>query len=169
MPRVICFDKIENKELIDKYNIKYTDLETLCKLSDIIMIHAPLTPSTYHLINRDNINLMKENTIIVNTARGEIIDTEALYDALIENKIKAAALDVLEFEEILSNKPPGDNINFKNLRISLINSKLLKLKNVTATPHIAYDTKEAIQRILDLTILNLKEYLEKKQLKNKVN
>lgn len=166
---VICFDKIENKELIDKYNIKYTDLETLCKLSDIIMIHAPLTPSTYHLINRDNINLMKENTIIVNTARGEIIDTEALYDALIENKIKAAALDVLEFEEILSNKPPGDNINFKNLRISLINSKLLKLKNVTATPHIAYDTKEAIQRILDLTILNLKEYLEKKQLKNKVN
>ena len=163
---VICYDKVENEELKSKYNVKYIDIDTLCKLSDIIMIHAPLNTNSYHLINNDRLKLMNENTIIVNTARGEIIDTEALYTALLENKIKGAALDVLEFEDTLSNKRPGENINLKNLRTSLINTKLLKLKNVIVTPHIAYDTKEATGRILELTLQNIKEYKQKQQLSN---
>ena len=165
---VICYDVKENLELKNNYYVKYTDLNTLCKLSDIISLHAPLTPSTFHIIDETKIKMMKESVILLNTARGELIDTEALYAALIEKKIKGAALDVLEFEDVLSNKRPAENLNLKNLRISLINSKLLNLSNVVVTPHIAYDTKEAIDRILNITVENLYQFINGKELKNRV-
>lgn len=165
---VICFDIKENITLKEKYGVKYSNLETLCKLSDIITLHAPLTTNSFHLIDENKIGLMKDTAVIVNTARGELIDTEALYNALLDNKIKGAALDVLEFEDTISNKRPGENLNLKNLRTSLINSKLLNLPNVLATPHIAYDTKEAVDRILEMTLGNLNEYLEGKEIKNKI-
>lgn len=155
---VICHDVYENPQTVEKYNVKYTDLTTLCKLSDIIMLHAPLNSSSYHVIDSDKIALMKNNAVIINTARGELIDTEALYEALLDGKIKGAALDVLEFEETISNKRPGENIDLKNLRTSLINAKLLNLPNVIVTPHIAYDTKEAVERIMFKTVENLLEY-----------
>ncbi|HIS89471.1 TPA: hypothetical protein IAA87_08625, partial [Candidatus Avigastranaerophilus faecigallinarum] len=149
---VMCYDILKNTDIENEFNVKYVDLETLCKLSDVISLHAPLTTATYHIINAEKIKLMKENVIIVNTARGELIDTEALYHALLDGKIKGAALDVLEFEDTISNKRPGSDLNLKNLRTSLINTKLLNLDNVIATPHIAYDTKEAVNRILDTTL-----------------
>ena len=165
---VICYDIKENVEVEEKYGAKYVSLDTLCKLSDVIMLHAPLTPNSYHLIDRDKISLMKEDVVIVNTARGELIDTEALYDALLDNKIKGVALDVLEYEETISNKRPGENINLKNLRTSLINSKLLNLPNVIVTPHIAYDTKESVNRILEMTLVNLYQYANGEEIKNLV-
>ena len=132
------------------------------------MLHAPLNEGTYHIINKNRLDLMKRTAVIVNTARGELIDTESLYDALLEKRIKGAALDVLEFEETISNKKPGENLNLKNLIISLINNKLLNLDNVVATPHIAYDTKEAIDRILYTTLRNLTQYLQGHKLTNKI-
>ena len=163
---VLCYDVKENIELKEKYGAKYVTLDTLLKLSDVVMIHAPLTTSTYHLLDKEKIGLMKETAIIVNTARGELIDTEALYDALIEERINGAALDVLEYEETISDKRPGAYINLRNLRTSLINSKLLNLKNVIATPHIAYDTKEAVNRILEKTLENLYQYANGEEIKN---
>lgn len=165
---VMCYDVYHNESLEREFNIKYVDIDTLCKLSDVITLHAPLTTSSYHLIDRNKIALMKDNVVIVNTARGELIDTEALYDALLDGKIKGAALDVLEFEDTISSKRPGENLNLKNLRTSLINSKLLNLDNVIATPHIAYDTKEAVDRILNMTLQNLTEYLNGDKIKNSV-
>ncbi len=165
---VMCYDILKNTDIENEFNVKYVDLETLCKLSDVISLHAPLTTATYHIINAEKIKLMKENVIIVNTARGELIDTEALYHALLDGKIKGAALDVLEFEDTISNKRPGSDLNLKNLRTSLINTKLLNLDNVIATPHIAYDTKEAVNRILDTTLKNLFEFVEGSNVKNKV-
>ena len=165
---VICYDVKENVEVEEKYGAKYVSLDTLCKLSDVIMLHAPLTPMTYHLIDKDKIALMKESAIIVNTARGELIDTEALYNALIDNRLNGAALDVLEYEETISNKRPGANINLKNLRTSLINNKLLNLPNVIVTPHIAYDTQEAVNRILEKTLENLYQYANGEEIKNLV-
>ena len=91
-----------------------------------------------------------------------------MYRALLDGKIKGAALDVLEFEDTISNKRPGSDLNLKNLRTSLINTKLLNLDNVIATPHIAYDTKEAVNRILDTTLKNLFEFVEGSNVKNKV-
>lgn len=165
---VMCYDVYHNESLEKEFNIKYVDIDTLCKLSDVISLHTPLTPNTYHLIDRNKIALMKDNVIILNTARGELIDTEALYDALLDGKIKGAALDVLEFEDTISSKRPGENLNLKNLRTSLINNKLLNLDNVIATPHIAYDTKEAVERILNMTLQNLSEFENGGNIKNKV-
>ena len=165
---VICYDIKENIDLKNNYYVKYTDLDTLCKLSDIISLHAPLTRSTLHIIDKAHIDLMKNSAVIVNTARGELIDTEALYSALIDKKIKGVALDVLEYEDVISNKRPAENLNLKNLRISLINNKLLNLPNVVVTPHIAYDTREAIDRILNMTLENLFQFETGKELRNKV-
>ncbi len=165
---VMCYDINQNEELKKEFNIKYVDIETLCKLSDIITLHAPLTTGSYHLLNKEKIDLMKDTAVIINTARGELIDTEALYNALLDKKIRGAALDVLEFEDTISNKRPGENLNLKNLRTSLINGKLLNLDNVIATPHIAYDTKEAVERILTMTTDNLYDFLDGKEIKNKI-
>jgi D-lactate dehydrogenase len=165
---IICFDICQNEEIEKEFNVKYTDIDTLCKLSDIITLHAPLTVGTYHILDKNKISLMKENAVIVNTSRGELIDTEALYEALIENRIKGAALDVLEMEEVISNKRAGENLDLKNLRISLINNKLLHLKNVIATPHIAYDTKEAVNRILNMTMDTILEFERGVEIKNKI-
>lgn len=163
---VMCYDVYHNESLEKEFNIKYVDIDTLCKLADIITLHAPLTTNTYHLIDKNKIALMKDNVVIVNTARGELIDTEALYDALLDGKVRGAALDVLEFEDTISSKRPGENLNLKNLRTSLINNKLLNLDNVIATPHIAYDTKEAVDRILNMTLQNIIEFYNGKSLKN---
>ncbi len=165
---VMCYDIYKNPDIENEFNVKYVDLDTLCKLSDVISLHAPLTTTTYHLINAEKIKLMKENVIIVNTARGELIDTEALYHALLDGSVKGAALDVLEFEDTISNKRPGSDLNLKNLRTSLINTKLLNLDNVIATPHIAYDTKEAVNRILNTTLKNLFEFVDGSKIQNKV-
>ena len=162
---VMCYDIYKNPDIENEFNVKYVDLDTL---SDVISIHAPLTTTTYHLINAENIKLMNENVIIVNTARGELIDTEALYNALLDGSVRGAALDVLEFEDTISNKRPGSDLNLKNLRTSLINTKLLNLDNVIATPHIAYDTKEAVNRILNTTLKNLFEFVEGLKIQNKV-
>ena len=165
---ILCFDININEEIEKEYNAKYVDLDTLCKFSDIIMLHAPLTSHNYHMIDEEKISLMKDTAVIVNTARGELIDTEALYNALIDKKIQGVALDVFEFEETISNKRPTEKINLKNLRISLINNKLLNLPNVVATPHIAYDTKEAINRILKKTTKSLNEFVLGKDIEYRV-
>ena len=165
---ILCFDININEEIEKEYNAKYVDLDTLCKFSDIIMLHAPLTSHNYHMIDEEKISLMKDTAVIVNTARGELIDTESLYNALIDKKIQGVALDVFEFEETISNKRPTEKINFKNLRISLINNKLLNLPNVVATPHIAYDTKEAINRILQKTTKSLNEFVLGKDIEYRV-
>ena len=155
---ILCYDLNPKQNLIDLYGVSYVDIDTLCKFSDIIMLHAPLTPKTYHLINQEKISLMKDSAIIINTARGELIDTEILFDTLIQNKIAGAALDVLEFEETISNKRPCEKLNLKTLRTSLINTKLMNLENTLVTPHIAYDTKEAVNYAYSVGIaINLED------------
>src|SRR3989441_2639361 len=100
------------------------DLETLLSSADYISFHVPLTDSTHYLINSQRLAKMKKNTCIINTSRGEIIDENALYDALKEGKIAGAALDVFETEPAIGNK-------------------LATLPNVICTPHIGAQTKEA--------------------------
>ncbi len=114
---------IAYKRHIKDVGYKIVDLETIYKESDIITIHTPLTDETKHMINAETISKMKDGVIIINTARGGIIDEKALYDALQSGKVKAAAFDVFESE------PPKDN-------------KLLELENFICTPHIGAQTAE---------------------------
>ena len=101
-----------------------TDLETLLSSADYISLHVPLTNDTHHLVNMQRLAKMKKTTYLINTSRGEIIDEEALYNALKEGKIAGAALDVFEKEPATGNK-------------------LATLSNVICTPHIGAQTKEA--------------------------
>lgn len=115
-------------------------LERLLEESDIVTLHAPLTESTYHLINREAICKMKDSAVVINTSRGDLVDEKALYDALLEGRLKAAGLDVF------SKEPPVDE-------------PLLTLKNVLATPHIAPHTVEANYRMGILAAKNVIENL----------
>ena len=121
----MAYDPYLPKEVAKQMGVELTDLESVLKNADFITIHVPLTPETKHLISTDEFEIMKDSAFIANCARGGIIDEEALYVALSENKIGGAALDVYEEE------PPAKD------------SKLLELDNIVLTPHIAASTKEA--------------------------
>ncbi len=110
-----------------KLGVRYLPLEELIKEADVITIHVPLLPETRHLINRERIEKMKDGAIVINAARGGIVDEEALYEALKSGKLYGAALDVYE------NEP-------------LKESKLFELDNIVMSPHIGAQTKEGQKR-----------------------
>ena len=148
-------------DIIKKGAYNYVDLNELLEKSDFITLNCPLTSQTKHLINKEALEKMKKNAILINVARGEIVDTKALYFALINNKIQGAALDVIECEEVLcqSYKTCQEYKNIKSvcLKKYFFIQKLLQLPNVIITPHNAYNTKEATTRILNTTLYNIKQ------------
>lgn len=159
--KILGFDKIEKKELAKNYNIHFTDFETLLKESDFISLHTPLNKNNYHFFNEKCFNMMKKTAILINTGRGELIDSVALFNALINKKILGAGLDVLENEQTMSdfNYSLGINrLDKSTLKQTVINSKLFQLNNVIITPHIAYNTQEAIDRILVTTMENINNF-----------
>ncbi|MFC1753682.1 2-hydroxyacid dehydrogenase [Thermoproteota archaeon] len=124
--------------LIEKrLNVKYRSLENLLKESDFISLHIPLTPDTYHLIDRKKLNLIKRNSIIINTSRGQIIDEDALVDALLEERISGAGIDVFPIEPLP------------------VNSRLLKTKNTVLTPHIGSATYHTRNLMSEISANNL--------------
>ncbi len=125
---VLAYDPIVKET---DMNVKLVDFDTLISNSDYITIHVPLTPETKNLINKDTISKMKDGVIIINAARGGIIDESALYEALVSGKVYAVGLDVFEVE------PPTDELR----------QKLLSLPNVVATPHVGASTFEAQERV----------------------
>ena len=120
----MAYDPYLPEEVAKQMGVELTDLDSVLKNADFITIHVPLTPETKHSISTEQFEIMKDGAYIVNCARGGIIDEDALYDALTNDKIGGAALDVYEDE------PPKD-------------SKLFELDNIVLTPHIAASTKEA--------------------------
>lgn len=160
---VLSYDPFPKQELVEKYQIKYVTLDELLKNSDVVSLHSPLTQNNFHLINEEKINLMKPSAVIINTARGELIDSKALYNALSENRIFGAGLDVLEAENMITQ--PETILDFDYLtddyiRQTLINERLLKLHNVVVTPHIAYNSKEAKERIAKITMDNINKFFQ---------
>jgi len=161
--KILCYDPYPKKELEEKYDLKYVDLDQLLKDSDIISLHAPSTKENFHMINEESFNKIKKGVIIINTARGEIMDTQALYKAIKNGTVAGAGLDVLECEDILTNESDYltkvDCIKQECLTRTLINHKLLELENVVVTPHVAFDSVEAVYRILKTTIDNINAYM----------
>lgn len=167
---ILAYDIYPKSELVEKYGVKYVELDELLKNSDIVSLHSPLTKDNFHLINEEKLKLMKPTSIIINTARGELIDTKALYDALAENRIFGAGLDVLESENMLTQPQKQwdfDYLDSGTVRQTLLNERLLKLRNVVITPHVAFNTYEAMDRILKITLDNIDSFL-KGEVKNSV-
>ena len=169
--KILGYDIKENDKLKEMYKIKYTDFDSLLEKSDFISIHAPLTKDNKHLFNDKSFRRMKNTSVLINTARGEIVETQALYNALMQNEIAGAGLDVLESEETISDSDYLVDINRLNntvLKQTILNSRLQQLPNVIVTPHIAYNTHEAVFRILDITMQNINAF-ESGTIQNKVN
>lgn len=163
--KILGYDLRENEELKAKYNVQYTDFETLVRNSDFISLHSPLTKDNFHIFNKNTFEMMRQNSILINTARGELVDTQALYNALSEKKIAGAGLDVLESEDTLVDVEYLVDIGRMSpqaLQKTVLNNRLMKLDNVIITPHIAYDTNEAINRILNTAIDNINAFVEGK-------
>lgn len=148
--RLIGYDTVKNENLIKDYHLKYQSLEQLCKEADIISIHVPLNSETHYLIDDRLIKLMKPNVIIINTARGAIINTQHIIKALDNKQIGALGLDVYEHEKDVFFKDLSDDIPNDDMLI-----KLLAMPNVLLTSHHAYLTDEALTNIADTTIDNL--------------
>jgi D-lactate dehydrogenase len=168
---ILGYDLYPNQEYTDKYGVNFVSMNELLAQSDIISVHAPSTKENLHLIDAPQFELMKKGVIIINTARGEIINTKALYDALLEGKVGGAGLDVLECEDILTNQDKflqKDECKIQDcLEKTLINHRLLTMKNVIITPHVAFDTHEAVERILAVTLDNIQMFLNG-EIKNNV-
>lgn len=156
---VLAYDLYPNEEFQRIYNIHYVTLDELYKNADIISLHAPATKENYHMLNDEAFKKMKDGVIVLNTARGSLIDPEALFRALAGGKVKGAALDVLENEDFIIH----DDIILKQdqqvpmdfAMHTIANAKLMQLPNVLITPHIAFNSVDAVHRILDMTLKNI--------------
>lgn len=145
-------------QVSDNHHVTFADLDTVLGKSDIVTLHLPLTLETKHFINKDTIKKFKKGAYLINTARGDLVETECLLEALESGHLAGAGLDVLEGEmdikeerELLASKflKTGD------MKIQLLNHVLMQQENVLITPHNAFHTKEAVQEILDITIQNI--------------
>ncbi len=163
--KVIAYNRIKNKQLAKKLRFSYVALNTLFKESDIITLHVPYTTSTHHLINKKAIGHMKKGVLLINTARGGIIDTNALLEGIRSGKIGGAGLDVLEGECFIKEEKQMLSPHFAkecDLKTVLQDHLLLTQPNVIVTPHNAFNSWEALHRILDTTIQNINQFQKKK-------
>lgn len=143
--------------------IQYVSQEELFKRSDIISLHCPLTRETRYIIDEQAIALMKKSALIVNTSRGQLIDSEALLSALNDKRIGGAALDVYEEESGLFFEDNSDKIVTDE-----VISMLVSRPNVLITSHQAFLTEEAARNIAEITLKNFDDFLQGKELANEV-
>ncbi len=158
---VVAYDVREESLLAEVLNFRYLPLEELLEVSDVISLHCPYSSKTHHLLNLENIRHIKRGAILVNTARGGLIDPVALTRALDEGILAGAALDVLEGEELLKDERQilAQPLAQDKLRTLLLNHTLLNRENVVITPHIAFNSREAVERILATTVENIHAFL----------
>lgn len=138
--KILAYNRTREK-VIETNTVRYATINELYEKSDVIVLHSPLTDENEGMINKEAISQMKDDIIIINNARGQLINENDLAIALNSGKVGGAAVDVVSTEPIAADNP------------------LLTAKNCIITPHIAWATKEARQRLLDIAVNNLKKYL----------
>jgi D-lactate dehydrogenase len=158
--RVLTYDVRRDPFLADLLGFSYAPLETLLAESDIVSLHCPLIPATQHIIGRAQFTRMKQGALLINTARGGLVDTDALIEALDSGKLGGAGLDVVEDEELVKEEKQllqGPH-TLEQFRAATRNRMLLSHDDVVFTPHNAFNSQEALERILDTTIANLEAF-----------
>lgn len=169
---VLAFD-IDHPDGLEKsLDFKYVPLEELLRGSDIVSLHTPLTAGTYHILNRETLAMCRKGVYIVNTARGSLIDTHALREALDSGQVDGAGLDVLQDERVM-RRPVSDIIaadivqhlrsdalaydardadRVRQLEELMLGDAVLSRSNVVFTPHVAFNSVEAVARVQETTI-----------------
>jgi D-lactate dehydrogenase len=176
---VIANDVDRSADLARELGFDWVSLDELIEHSDIVSLHAPLTSDTYHVINRESLSRMKRGVYIINTARGALVETTGLRDALESGQVGGAGIDVLEDERVLRQTAPeiisGDIVRhlrsdalaheaddaerIRNLRELVLGESILSRPNVVFTPHVAFNSHEAIARLRQVTVANLKAFI----------
>jgi len=145
--------------------VEIVSLKQLLKECDVITLHTPLNEKTRHLLNSKTLKEVKKGAVLINTARGGLVDTPALLEALKEKRISAAGLDVLEEECVIREEKELLQEAFKkkcDFKVALAQHALIAQDNVLVTPHNAFNSQEALERILDTTIENVKSFFTAK-------
>ncbi len=159
--RCLAYDVRPVPLIAEVLGFEYASLDTLLAESDVVSLHAPLVPATRHLIRRETVAQMKDGALLINTARGELVETVALIEALDSGKLRGVALDVFEGEALVAEEnlllrrqaPP------EQLQSVLETRALLRRENVVLTPHIGFYSEEALGRIMETTIGNIRGFL----------
>lgn len=149
--KVIAYDMYPNKELDF---VEYKSLEEVLQESDLISLHCPLTDETHHLINKDTIEMMKDNVVFVNTSRGALVKTEDLIQGIRNKKFFGVGLDVYEEESrnVFENRED-------ELLESSVTARLLSFPNVIITSHQGFLTEEALAAISQTTLQNAMDFV----------
>lgn len=161
--KILACDLKPDQDLVELCDVTYTNFNDLCKRSDIISLHIPLTYENHQLINRKKLALMKQNAILINTSRGAVVKTKDLINSLEEGNIAGYCTDVYEKEkETFFRDSSKKGINDEQLK------KLLSFPNVLLTPHQAYMTHEALTNIANITFDNLASWEEGHECRNEL-
>ena len=178
---VIAFDSHPSDVIASLLGYTYTSLDELLRRSHVLSLHVPLTPATVHLLDRDAFAKCRDGVIVINTARGGVIDTEALLEALDSGRVAGAGLDVLEDERVFQTAASSliadqivellhadsvspeerhqrDPERLEELRTLGRNEALLARPDVVFTPHVAFNSVEAVERIDQVTIDNIRAF-----------
>lgn len=159
---VLAYDTMPDTKYAEEAGFSYVALPELFSKSDIISLHVPYNKETHHMINRDAIKIFKKGVYLINTARGEVVDTDALIEGLNNQTVAGAALDVLEGERELREEMElfaerADKS--KDFKAIVQDHVLIDMKQVIVTPHIAFFTEEAKNEILKTTCENIRGFI----------
>lgn len=160
---ILAFDAFPNTEVAKQLGFKYVSLNELLEQSDIVTLHVPYNKDTHHLINNENINNIKKGAILVNTSRGEVIDTAAILHGVESGLLSGVGLDVLEGEHELKDEmkllAKNDNMHKEQIKTLLEDHVLMGLPQVIITPHMAFYTQEAKAEIVRITLENIAAFI----------
>lgn len=158
---VLAFDVAPNADAARDLGFNYASLEDLLAGSDVVSLHVPANEKTRHLIGREQFDALRPGAVLINTARGEVVDIKAMVRALAEGRLGGAGLDVLPEEPVIREEAELLRSVYErehNLETLLANHVVSHLRNVVVTPHSAFNTREAVQRILDTTVENIEGF-----------
>ncbi|MCL2860168.1 MAG: NAD(P)-binding domain-containing protein [Oscillospiraceae bacterium] len=152
---VRVYDINKDDFMAEVLNFKYVSLDELLATSDIISLHVPQNKYTENIISKETIQKMKDGVVIINTARGGLIDTDALIEAIDNKKISGAGLDVIAGEELLFEENIFNSPTSSAAQLISQSKRLVDNENVVITPHNAFNSIEAVNRIIDTTVENI--------------
>lgn len=156
--KIVAFDAFPKESLAQELGFTYMSLEEVLAQSDVVTVHLPYMPETHHILNKENIMKMKKGSVLINSARGALIETAAIVAALQNGTLAGVGLDVLEEESFLDDETKllfAAHPNEEGLKTTLENHYLIEHPRAIITPHNAFNTEEAIKRILDTTVENI--------------
>ncbi len=160
--KVVAFDRVEDTATATRLGFSYGSLDEVLSQADVVTLHVPSSPTTVGLIGERHFTAMKDGAILINTARGNVVDTEALVRALASGKLRAAGLDVLPQEPLIREEAEifrrDKAVDVSDLKALVANHVLLRFPNVLVTPHNAYNTDAALARIMETTIANIEGF-----------